>query len=70
MNQRNSTLLRSGEKEILHYLIGFAEKCLPLLSMPAKHIRKAVLQSPHNQYSEYIKKVVLPLAQKREKSME
>ena len=36
MNQRNSTLLRSGEKEILHYLYDFADKCIPLLTMQGK----------------------------------
>ena len=36
MNQRNSTLLRSGEKEILHYLYNFADKCVPLLTMQGK----------------------------------
>jgi len=69
-NQRNSVDLRSGEKEILHYLINFTEKTLPLLMISSKNIRKAVLQAPHNQYSEYIKKVIIPLMHKKEKANE
>jgi len=35
-NERNSVLMRSGEKKILLFLIGVADKFLPLLDMKIK----------------------------------
>mmetsp|Transcript_10316 Transcript_10316/g.8871 ORF Transcript_10316/g.8871 Transcript_10316/m.8871 type:complete len:203 (+) Transcript_10316:1203-1811(+) len=66
-NIRNAILLRSGEKEILEYMIKFVDKCLPLFSMPLKQVRKVMVLPSHNEYIEYIKRVVIPIMTKAER---
>lgn len=39
-NQRNCVLFRSGEKEILHFLIEFSDYVVQLLAMTFKEAKK------------------------------
>ena len=45
-NQRNMVLFRSGEKEILLFLIEFSDFVLKLLSMKFKDAKKAAQNLP------------------------
>jgi len=66
-NEKNSIMLRSGEKEILHFMLILVERCLPLLETSLKQIRKVTLSHLYNPYLEYIKKIVIPLVSKKER---
>ena len=45
-NQRNCVLFRSGEKEILHFLIEFSDYVQTLLSMTFKDAKKVTQSLP------------------------
>ena len=45
-NERNCTLFRSGEKEILIFLMELADFCLALLDMKFKDAKKATQNLP------------------------
>jgi len=56
-------LVRRGEKEVLHYYVELAEKCVPLLEMPWKDLKKyaAKCYSGKGKFDQYITLVVVPL---------
>ena len=57
-NQRNCTLMRVGEKEILNYFLDFSDTVLSLIDLPLKELKKSV---KGNKYDEYINSVLLYL---------
>ena len=57
-NQRNSTLMRQGEKFILNYLIELVEFALPLFELQLKDIKKAAKGS---KFEEYVNNSILVL---------
>ena len=57
-NQRNCTLMRAGEKEILHYFLDFSDTVLSLIDLPLKEVKKSI---KGNKYDEYINSVLLSL---------
>ena len=62
-NQRNCVLFRSGEKEILHFLIEFSEYAQQLLGMSFKDAKKTT-QSLPDKFSttrEYLQTQLIPL---------
>lgn len=65
-NQRNSVLMRSGEKKILHFLMQVTQFLIPLFDMKLKDAKKAL-----NSYKEaelirtYFNDVVVYLINKR-----
>lgn len=50
-NQRNCVLFRSGEKEILHFLIEFSDYVTQLLAMTFKEAKKTTQALPDKFYS-------------------
>jgi len=68
-NQRNCVLYRSGEKEILVYLISASEKLTVLFGLSQKEAKKEVNKGKeHEGMQEYLKSVVYPaLAEKDNK---
>ena len=50
-NERNCTLFRSGEKEILAFLLEFSDYVLKLLDMKFKDAKKATQSLPANMNS-------------------
>ena len=58
-NQRNSVLMRSGEKKILHYLIETADLLLPLFKMTLQDAKKVIKgRELTEDQSEYIRNIV------------
>ena len=58
-NQRNSVLMRSGEKKILHYLIETADLLLPLFKMTLQDAKKVLKgRELTEDQSEYIRNIV------------
>lgn len=62
-NQRNCVLFRSGEKEILHFLIEFSDYVTQLLAMTFKEAKKTTQALPDKFYStrEYLQSQLIPL---------
>ena len=60
-NQRNCTLMRQGEKVILHYFLDMVDFVLPLFDLPVKEFKK---QGKGSKFEEYIN--TLSLALKRQ----
>lgn len=63
-NQRNCTLIRCGEKEILEFYIKMAPVMIDLFSKSKKEITKASQKKENNQYVNYVTKVMIPLINK------
>jgi histone-lysine N-methyltransferase SETD3 len=57
-NQRNCTLMRVGEKEILHYFLEFTDAVLNVIDLPFKEFKKV---NKSSKFDEYINGVLLPL---------
>jgi len=62
-NLKNCLLMRRGEMEVCHYYVELAEKCIPLLEMPWKDLKKyaAKCYSGKGKFDQYITLVVVPL---------
>lgn len=62
-NERNMVLFRSGEKEILLFLIDFSEFVLKLLTMKFKDAKKATQNLPEKKEScrDYLHNSLIPL---------
>lgn len=57
-NERNCTLMRVGEKEILTYFLDFSDTVLSLIDLPLKELKKSI---KGNKYDDYINSVLLSL---------
>lgn len=66
-NQKNCTLIRLGEKEILHFYITMAPIMMDLYSRTKKEVSKMQSKKEFNPYLNYITKVMIPLFNKHTK---
>ncbi len=66
MNQRNSVVMRRGEKQVYHYYIKLAETCSAYLKMQWKDLKKIVIKAEGSDapMDAYITSVVGPLVRK------
>jgi SpoVK/Ycf46/Vps4 family AAA+-type ATPase len=66
-NTRNATLMRSGEKKILHHIIKFADLMVKYYGLDQNEVRKEMKDSKHSEDQKgYIKRVLLPLLKDNE----
>lgn len=64
-NERNTVLMRRGEKEVLQHFIDLSQVCIKLLGMQWKELKQAVLRKYNNNtepISHYVNHVVVPLS--------
>lgn len=59
LNHRNCLLLRSGEKEILHFFLEMSDKMIKLIKLNRREIMKASLQSEFVKYNNYINRILV-----------
>lgn len=62
-NHRNCVIMRFGEKEVLHGFVTLAEKCIPMLKMPWKDLKKVAAKCSQGTtpFDFYVTAVVTPL---------
>jgi histone-lysine N-methyltransferase SETD3 len=65
-NYRNCIVMRRGEKQVLHWYIELAHKCIPLLQSQWKDVKKMTAKSYQSNTSldHYIVNVVVPLVKR------
>jgi len=63
MNHRNCIMMRSGEKETLHWYIELANKAIPMLKMSWKDLKRvaAKCNQQRNRFNYYVTSVIVPL---------
>lgn len=66
-NQKNCTLIRIGEKEILEFYIKMAPIIIDLFGKTKKEITKSTSKKEYNPYFNYITKIMIPLFNKQSK---
>jgi histone-lysine N-methyltransferase SETD3 len=67
-NTRNATLMRSGEKEILHHIVDTSNKMLEFFSLDVNELRKVMKNNAElkDDQKNYIKRVMIPLIKDRD----
>jgi len=65
-NVRNCIVMRRGEKQVLNWYINLADKCIPLLQMPWKDLKRATAKcyQSSSAFDHYIKEVVVPIVKR------
>jgi len=63
MNHRNCIMMRSGEKETLHWYIELADKAIPMLKMSWKDLKRlaAKCHQQRTRFNYYVTSVIVPL---------
>lgn len=63
-NERNTILMRRGEKEVLHHFIKLSQTCIQLLDLPWKDLKQQTQRKYSNKddlVAQYINSVIVPL---------
>lgn len=66
MNHRNCVMMRSGEKETLHWYIELANRALPLLQLSWKDLKRTAAKcyQERTRFNFYVTQVIVPLKKK------